>query len=201
MNELWLYSSVVKALSHRRDAITWCVNAINGNIRTFQYFLHTSVSRVQCERIIEIHKVLFFSWIALTHRVIASRLCERAFTLNRIFQYGNGARKCNFWKVKLVTCYLLLVTDSFTGYWFVYWLLIHLLVIDSVYWLLIRLLVTDSIYSLLFTDSNYWLLIRVTSYWFIYWFVYWLLIRFTSYWFGLLVTGYWFELLVTDSGY
>ena len=36
--------------------------------------------------------------------------------------------------------YLLLVTS--------YWLLIHLLVTDSVYWLLIHLLVTDSVYWL-----------------------------------------------------
>ena len=73
--------------------------------------------------------------------------------------------------------YLLLVTS--------YWLLIHLLVTDSVYWLLIHLLITDSVYwlliHLLVTDSIYWLLIWFTGYWF----GYYVLIR----------------LLVTDSGY
>ena len=105
--------------------------------------------------------------------------------------------------LKLVTCYLLLVTDSFTGYWF------GLLVIDSFtgYWF--GLLVTDSVYWLLIRFISFCLLIRITGYWFGllvtgsftgYWFVYWLLIRFTSYWFGLLVTGsnYWLLIRVTS---
>ena len=111
------------------------------------------------------------------------------------------------WSWLLVTSYWLLihllVTDS------VYWLLIHLLVTDSftgywiVYWLLIHLLVTDSFtgywFGLLVTDSVYWLLIRFTSYC--------LLIRITGYWFGLLVTGsftgYWFVywLLIRFTSY
>ena len=113
--------------------------------------------------------------------------------------------------LKLVTCYLLLVywllihllvTDSVYCYWFIYWLLIHLLVTDSftgywfMYWLLIHLLVTDSFTGYWFI---YWLLIRYTGYWFGlmvtgYWFVYWLLIRFTGYWFV-----YW--LLIRFTGY
>ena len=97
--------------------------------------------------------------------------------------------------------YLLLVTS--------YWLLIRLLVTDSFtgYWF--GLLVTDSVYRLLIRFISYCLLIRITGYWFGllvtgsftgYWFVYWLLIRFTSYWFGLLVTGsnYWLLIRVTS---
>ena len=108
--------------------------------------------------------------------------------------------------LKLVTCYLLLVT----GYWF-----IHLLVTDSVYWLhsftgyWFGLLVTDSFtgywFGLLVTDSDsfYWLLIRLlihllvtdsfTGYWFVYWLIRYI-IRFNGYW--LLI-----RLLVTDSVY
>ena len=63
----------VKALSHRRDVITRCVSAINGRIKTFFiiYFntSFTSALRVQCEQIIEIDKVLFFS----VNRIDASR--------------------------------------------------------------------------------------------------------------------------------
>ena len=63
---------------------TRCINAITKKLEPyiFQYFLHTSASRhVQCERIIKIYKVLFFPLIALTHCVIASRLCEQALKL------------------------------------------------------------------------------------------------------------------------
>ena len=45
----------------------------------FQYCPHTFALRVQCEQITEIYNVLCFPFIALTHRLIASRLCEAAF--------------------------------------------------------------------------------------------------------------------------
>ena len=46
----------------------------------FQLFFHTAALRVHCETIIKIYKFLIFPLIALPHRVIASCLCERAFT-------------------------------------------------------------------------------------------------------------------------
>ena len=45
----------------------------------FQWSLYTAALRGQCEYFIEVYKVLIFPLIALTHRVIASRLCERSF--------------------------------------------------------------------------------------------------------------------------
>ena len=48
----------------------------------FKYFVYTSALRVQCEYIIAIDKVPIVPLIALSQRVIASRLCERTFSLN-----------------------------------------------------------------------------------------------------------------------
>ena len=102
---------------------------------------------------------------------------------------------CKTHQMKLVTCYLLLVT----GYWFIYWLLIRFTGYRFVYWLLIRytgywfgLLVTGYWFGLLVTDSFtgywfvYWLLIRVTCNWFVYCLLIRLLVTdsFTGYWFG-----------------
>ena len=43
------------------------------------HYTCNAASRVQCERIIKIYKVLILPLISLAHRVIASRLCERSF--------------------------------------------------------------------------------------------------------------------------
>ena len=48
------------------------------------HFTRNAASRVQCLRIIKIYKVLIFPFIALTHRVIARRLCERTFNYDYI---------------------------------------------------------------------------------------------------------------------
>ena len=80
----------VKVLSHRRRAITRCVNAINGKSRTIYVLMilphctRVAALRVQCEYTIEIYKVLIFPLIALTHRVIARRLCARTLTVLKI---------------------------------------------------------------------------------------------------------------------
>ena len=80
-------SSTVNVISHRRRTITRCVNEINGKFRTIyilmilSHCMRDAALRVQCERTIKIYKVLIFPLIALTHRVIARRLCERTFIL------------------------------------------------------------------------------------------------------------------------
>ena len=96
------------------------------------------------------------------------------------------------------------VTSAFTGYWFVYWLLIRftgywfellirLLVTHSIYWLFVRVTI-GSIYR--FTDSIYWLLVRVIGS------IYRLLVTNSIYWLLVWFTGYCFELLVTRlTGY
>ena len=70
----------IKVLSHRRRAITRCVNAINEKNRTLYILMilshctRNAASCVQCERIIKIYMVLIFPLIALMLRVIARRL-------------------------------------------------------------------------------------------------------------------------------
>ena len=49
--------------------------------------------RLQCERIINIYKVPFFPLIALTHRVIAPRLCERTFMIKVVIINFNQRMK------------------------------------------------------------------------------------------------------------
>ena len=79
-------------LSHRRRAITRCVNTINGKIRTVYIFMilshcmRNAASRVQCERIVKIY-IVIFPVIALMYRVIARRLCER--TLQKINMHSS----------------------------------------------------------------------------------------------------------------
>ena len=98
------YERVLKVLSHRRCAITRCVNAINGKIRTIYILMIVShctrdtALLVQCEYIIEIYKALIFPLIALTHRVIARRLYESwgpwmtAFHINLHVEINNDSR-------------------------------------------------------------------------------------------------------------
>ena len=80
-------------LSHRRRAITQCVNAINGKIRTLYILMilphcsRNAASRVQCKRIIKIyirdiffffffqHKIEFY-FTEWTPKVVFSRVAE-----------------------------------------------------------------------------------------------------------------------------
>ena len=72
----------------------------------------------KCEQIIKIHRVLIFPLIALTHRVIATRLCERTFTPPRIRReihtqssdlpvcvmlMGHARRKCTRYAALMLT--------------------------------------------------------------------------------------------------
>ena len=71
---------IIRVLSHRRDAITRCVNAIRGNknLINFNVYSHCTRNAEVWTKYKNVHMVLIFTVIALTHRVIASRLCERA---------------------------------------------------------------------------------------------------------------------------
>ena len=71
----------LKVLSHRERCVERCSNATNGKIRIMYILMVLShctrdaALRVLCECIVEIFKVLIFPLIALTHHVIARRLC------------------------------------------------------------------------------------------------------------------------------
>ena len=62
----------------------------------FQWFFHTVALRGQCDYIIELYKVLIFSLIALSHRVIASHLCEH--NLDLLYPYTS----CSWYIWKLI---------------------------------------------------------------------------------------------------
>ena len=61
----------LKALSHRRDAITRCVNAIKGKLEPNIYLndSFTLHATQRCGRIIKIYKVIIF----IVNRIDASR--------------------------------------------------------------------------------------------------------------------------------
>ena len=64
---------------------------------------------MQCDNITAIDKVLFFPLIALSHRVIASRLCERTFI------YFNGVFALHAQRSSVKQSLFFLVSDGLGG--------------------------------------------------------------------------------------